>query len=92
MWALAIVGNLYNSNMLSSTSPKTIQGQSGVARLYISKVTTDEERTTHVAILSLFQSLGFIMGPALNAALSFIGEKPIPATSSVTFDMFSAAA
>ena len=35
------------------------------ARVYVSKVTTVEERTTHVAYLSLFQTLGFILGPAI---------------------------
>ncbi len=68
----------------------SIAGVNAAARLYIAKVTTLDERTTHVALLSLFQSLGFILGPALQAALSPIGEKDVPATSAVIFDMFTA--
>eukprot|EP00095_Tigriopus_kingsejongensis_P005987 maker-scaffold48_size466083-snap-gene-3.27 protein:Tk05987 transcript:maker-scaffold48_size466083-snap-gene-3.27-mRNA-1 annotation:"major facilitator superfamily domain-containing protein 8" len=60
------------------------------ARAYVSKVTTMSERTTHVALLSLFQTLGFILGPALQSALTPIGEKEISGDSVVVFDMYTA--
>ncbi len=41
------------------------QGINVVARLYVAKVTTKEERTTHTAFLSAGQSLGLILGPAI---------------------------
>lgn len=60
------------------------------ARAYVSKVTTLSERTTHVALLSLFQTLGFIIGPALQSALTPIGEKEIGDESQFVFDMYTA--
>ncbi len=46
-----------------------------MARLYVAKVTTKEERTTHTALLSGGQSLGLILGPAIQAAVRPLGEK-----------------
>ena len=34
-------------------------------RYYISSATLISERTTHISLLSLFQTLGFIMGPGI---------------------------
>ena len=65
------------------------KGINATARAYISKVTTLEERTTHVALLSLFQTLGFIMGPAIQAAVTPIGEKTISADPTVVLDMYT---
>ena len=60
-------------------------------RYYVSKATFPSERTTHVAYLSLFQMIGFILGPAIQAALSPIGESGgIADESSYVFDMYTA--
>ena len=60
------------------------------SRGYISKVTTVEERTTHIAMISLFQTLGLILGPAFQAALTPIGEKEISENSDIVLDMYTA--
>ena len=60
------------------------------ARAYVSKVTTLEERTTHVSLISLFQSMGFILGPAVQAALSPIGSGEPNPDSHITFNLFTA--
>jgi ceroid-lipofuscinosis MFS transporter 7 len=53
-------------------------------------VTTTEERTTHIATLSLFQTMGFVMGPGIQAALTPIGDSEIPEESVVVFNMYTA--
>lgn len=45
------------------------------ARSYVSSSTLLAERTTHIAYASLFQTLGFIAGPLIQALLAFIGQK-----------------
>ena len=60
------------------------------ARAYISKVTTVRERTHHTALFSLFQTLGFVIGPAVQAALTPIGDSEIDAESTVVFNMYTA--
>ena len=39
-----------------------------VARVYISGATFMSERTTHMALFSLAQTLGFIMGPGIQVS------------------------
>uniref|UniRef100_A0AAY5KSG4 Major facilitator superfamily (MFS) profile domain-containing protein n=1 Tax=Esox lucius TaxID=8010 RepID=A0AAY5KSG4_ESOLU len=46
-----------------------------VVRSYVAGATSLKERTGAMANMSACQALGFILGPALQAALSFIGEK-----------------
>ena len=41
-------------------------------RAYIAGATYNSERNNHFAILSLFQTLGFMVGPALQALLTFL--------------------
>ena len=41
-------------------------------RAYIAGATFNSERNNHFAILSLFQTLGFMVGPALQALLTFL--------------------
>lgn len=65
-------------------------GINAAARSYVAKVTTLEERTTHVALLSLFQTMGFVLGPAIQAALTPIGFEPVPSTPTIVFDMYTA--
>ena len=60
------------------------------ARAYVSKVTTLEERTTHVSLISLFQSMGFILGPAVQAALSPIGSGEPNPDPHISFNLFTA--
>ena len=45
------------------------------ARSYVSSATLLAERTTHIAYLSLFQTLGFILGPLIQALLAFLGQR-----------------
>ena len=60
------------------------------SRSYVSKATYPEERTTHISLLSLFQTLGFVLGPAIQSALSPIGETGrIDAETSFVFDMYT---
>ena len=62
-------------------------------RLYITKATYPNERTTHIGLLSFFQSSGAIIGLAAQTALSFIGEseRNISYGSKFYFDMYAAA-
>lgn len=46
-----------------------------VCRAYLSTATTVSERTTAVSLGSLAQVLGFIFGPALQAAVTPLGDK-----------------
>ena len=59
-------------------------------RAYISKVTTVKERTQHAALFELFQTLGFMIGPAVQAALTPIGDSEIDADSTVVLNMYTA--
>jgi ceroid-lipofuscinosis MFS transporter 7 len=59
-------------------------------RAYVAKVTTIEERTTHIALISLFQSMGFILGPAIQSALTPIGEGERNSESHVAFNLYTA--
>lgn len=52
-----------------------------VCRSYLSEATRLDERTGAVSMISLAQVLGFIIGPALQAAVTFFGDdgyRPIP--------------
>ncbi|XP_051530170.1 major facilitator superfamily domain-containing protein 8-like [Myxocyprinus asiaticus] len=52
-------------------------GNVAVVRSYVAGATSLRERTSAMANMSACQALGFILGPALQAALSFIGETGI---------------
>ena len=63
--------------------------------MYIAKTTTLDERAEKMGLLSLAQLMGFIVGPAIQSALSPIGEKPlgegpISDESTFHFDMYTA--
>ncbi|KAK0147244.1 Major facilitator superfamily domain-containing protein 8 [Merluccius polli] len=49
-------------------------GNVAVVRSYVAGATSLKERTNAMANMSACQALGFILGPALQACLSFIGE------------------
>ncbi|KAM4612146.1 major facilitator superfamily domain-containing protein 8 [Polymixia lowei] len=49
-------------------------GNVAVVRSYVAGATSLKERTNAMANMSACQALGFILGPALQALLSFIGE------------------
>jgi hypothetical protein len=53
-------------------------------------VTTTEERTTHVALYSLFQTVGFILGPAIQAALTPVGTQGFDEGSDFVVNMYTA--
>ncbi|XP_060795166.1 major facilitator superfamily domain-containing protein 8-like [Neoarius graeffei] len=50
-------------------------GNVAVVRSYLAGATSLKDRTSAMANMSACQALGFILGPALQAGLSFIGEK-----------------
>lgn len=52
-------------------------GNVAVVRSYVAEATSLKERTCAMANMSACQALGFILGPALQALLSFIGETGI---------------
>ncbi|KAK7909872.1 hypothetical protein WMY93_014556 [Mugilogobius chulae] len=52
-------------------------GNVAVARSYVAGATSLKERTGAMANMSAGQALGFILGPALQACFSFIGESGI---------------
>ena len=61
------------------------------SRSYVSKATYTSERTTHISLLSLFQTLGFVLGPAIQSALTPMGETGrIEDNSTFILDMYSA--
>ncbi|KAL7856712.1 hypothetical protein SRHO_G00156110 [Serrasalmus rhombeus] len=65
-------------------------GNVAVVRSYVAGATSLKERTSAMATMSACQALGFILGPALQAALSFIGEKGFPVEiSQLNFNMYN---
>lgn len=52
-------------------------GNVAVVRSYVAGATSLKERTNAMANMSACQALGFILGPALQAGLSFIGEQGV---------------
>uniref|UniRef100_A0A7N6BE04 Major facilitator superfamily (MFS) profile domain-containing protein n=1 Tax=Anabas testudineus TaxID=64144 RepID=A0A7N6BE04_ANATE len=52
-------------------------GNVAVVRSYVAGATSLKERTSAMANMSACQALGFILGPALQACLSFIGEQGV---------------
>ncbi|XP_051770365.1 major facilitator superfamily domain-containing protein 8 isoform X2 [Ctenopharyngodon idella] len=60
--------------LLSRTLVGIGAGNVAVVRSYVAGATSLTERTSAMANMSACQALGFILGPALQAALSFIGE------------------
>lgn len=52
-------------------------GNVAVVRSYVAGATSLKERTGAMANMSACQALGFILGPALQACLSFIGERGV---------------
>lgn len=52
-------------------------GNVAVVRSYVAGATSLKERTGAMANMSACQALGFILGPALQACLSFIGENGV---------------
>lgn len=73
---LPATGNKYH--MLSSRALVGFgAGNVAVVRSYVAGATSLKERTGAMANMSACQALGFILGPALQACLSFIGEDGI---------------
>ncbi|XP_015256714.1 major facilitator superfamily domain-containing protein 8 [Cyprinodon tularosa] len=52
-------------------------GNVAVSRSYVAEATSLKERTGAMANMSACQALGFILGPALQACLSFVGENGV---------------
>lgn len=52
-------------------------GNVAVVRSYVAGATSLKERTGAMANMSACQALGFILGPALQACLAFIGERGV---------------
>lgn len=90
-----VVGSVVKARMWTMMFARFVvgigTGINAAIRSYISKATYVEERTTHIALLSLFQTLGFIMGPAIQAALTPLGEEgEISKDSTFVSDMYTA--
>jgi len=58
-------------------------------RAYISAATFNHERNLHISILSLFQTVGFMIGPALQAALVPLGCSDDYHTGVLRLDMYT---
>lgn len=68
-------------------------GNVAVVRSYVAGATSLKERTGAMANMSACQALGFILGPALQAALSFIGEEGVTVKMiDLQFNMYTAPA
>uniref|UniRef100_A0A8C9T445 Major facilitator superfamily domain containing 8 n=1 Tax=Scleropages formosus TaxID=113540 RepID=A0A8C9T445_SCLFO len=68
-------------------------GNVAVVRSYVAGATSLKERTSAMANMSAFQALGFILGPALQAGLSFIGETGVSIeVIDLQFNMYTAPA
>uniref|UniRef100_A0A6B2EFK6 Putative transporter/transmembrane protein n=1 Tax=Phlebotomus kandelakii TaxID=1109342 RepID=A0A6B2EFK6_9DIPT len=61
-----------------------------VCRSYLSAATTLKERTGAVAMVSLAQVLGFVVGPALQAAVTQLGEHGLVVPGIFHLDMYTA--
>ena len=57
------------------------------SRYYVIAATLLSERTTHIALFSLFQTVGFILGPGLMAVLGYLGTKGFTEEGKFVFDM-----
>ena len=63
-------------------------------RSYIASATFTEERTAQMSIASSFQSVGFTLGPGIQAALTPLQCTDIKGQSSsqyISFDMYTSA-
>ncbi|XP_062305886.1 major facilitator superfamily domain-containing protein 8 [Osmerus eperlanus] len=68
-------------------------GNVAVVRSYVAGATSLKERTGAMANMSACQALGFILGPALQAGLSFIGEQGVNVKIiDLQFNMYTAPA
>ncbi|KAM9335261.1 major facilitator superfamily domain-containing protein 8 [Symphorus nematophorus] len=68
-------------------------GNVAVVRSYVAGATSLKERTSAMANMSACQALGFILGPALQACLSFIGENGVSVkVIDLQFNMYTAPA
>lgn len=61
-----------------------------VCRSYISAATRLGERTHAVSMISLAQVLGFIVGPAIQAAVTPLGDKGFVLLDTIQLDMYTA--
>ena len=71
-----------------------ISGNIATVRSYIAAATFTEERTAQLSIASSFQSVGFTLGPGIQAALTPFKCTDIEAQSSpqyLSLDMYTSA-
>lgn len=61
-----------------------------VCRSYISAATTIKERTKSVSMMSFAQVLGFVIGPALQAAVTPLGTEGFLFLNTFTINMYTA--
>nr|KAI8757592.1 major facilitator superfamily domain-containing protein 8-like [Biomphalaria glabrata] len=67
-------------------------GNVAVVRSYISGATTVKERTSTMANLSIFQAMGFILGPVIQSALVPVGYPGPVESAGFHFNMYTAPA
>ena len=89
------LGSLYPARMYAMFLARFVvgigTGINAASRSYIAKATYESERTTHIALLSFFQTLGFVLGPTIQAALTPLGETGyIVRKSTFVIDMYTA--
>lgn len=61
-----------------------------VCRAYVSAATTLKERTNSVSMMSLAQVLGFVIGPALQAAVTPLGTEGFLFMNTFVINMYTA--
>lgn len=68
---------IFNSNAIIFKIWKSFSASVAPCRAYLSAATRFSERTKAVSMISLAQTLGFVFGPALQAAVVPLGQKGI---------------
>jgi len=66
-------------------------GSIAACRTFVTQETLLKERTPSIAYLSLFQGVGFTVGPALQVLLTGLGEEGIPLWGKLTLSMYTGA-
>ena len=81
-------------NCISPVFQNPITGNIATVRSYIAAATFTSERTAQMSIASAFQSVGFTVGPGIQAALTPLQCTDIgaqPSDQYISFDMYTSA-
>ena len=69
IFGIQLMGTRIWAMMISRFIVGAGTGLNSAGRYYVSTSTLISERTTHIALLSLFQTIGFILGPGIQVPL-----------------------